>query len=165
MTKWYRKRMRDDALRTFQLEKISEEEAMQMTEEDFLAFSQGVRFKLFSKFPLAPCMKSVADWKVKKLTNKELKQAAKDWYEDSVTAEAFYGHISGWDVSETTDMSNLFEDMKDFDEDISRWDVSNVQNMAWMFCNAEKFSDNIGSWNTANVQKCRACSWVLWLFL
>ena len=52
-----------------------------------------------------------------------------DWCDDSISAEAFYGHISGWDVSETTDMRALFKNMKDFNDDISRWDVSNVQNM------------------------------------
>ena len=56
-----------------------------------------------------------------------------DWNEDSISAEVFYGHISGWDVSEVTDISHLFKDAKDFDEDISAWDVSRVKKMARTF--------------------------------
>ena len=86
----------------------------------------------------------------KKFTNEELKQAVVDWCDDSVSAEVFYGHISGWDVSEVRDMSRLFQYMEDFNDDISRWDVSNAQNMERMFENAKVFNQDISSWNTAN---------------
>jgi len=159
--KWYKARKLANKAK-YDLEKMTEEEARQMTDEEFRQFSFDVKLQIATKFPTAPVLEH---YKGVKFGNEELRAAVKEWGENKEGITALCGHISGWDVSETTDMSNLFEDMKDFDEDISRWDVSNVQNMAWMFCNAEKFSDNIGSWNTANVQKCRACSWVLWLFL
>ena len=75
----------------------------------------------------------------KKLNNEELKQAVLDWREDSISAEVFHGHISDWDVSEVTDMSELFKDAKSFEEDMSGWDVSNVGNMQHMFRGASTF--------------------------
>ena len=38
-------------------------------------------------------------------------------------------------TSKTTDMSYLFCDKKEFNENISRWDVSNVKDMSYMFLN------------------------------
>ena len=83
-----------------------------------------------------------------KFTNKELKQAVKDWCDNSITAEVIYGQISGWDVSETTDMSGLFEDMKDFNEDISRWDVSKVEKMSRIFKGATSLNkEYVKNWS------------------
>jgi len=59
--------------------------------------------------------------------------------------------ISQWDVSEITDMSSLFEDNHEFNEDISNWDVSNVTTMEKMFCNATSFNQRIRKWNVKNV--------------
>jgi len=63
------------------------------------------------------------------------------------------------DVSEVTDMSNLFDfsDQElEFNEDlqkwdISQWDVSNVVNMEGMFANS-LFNGNISKWNVSNVR-------------
>ena len=54
-------------------------------------------------------------------------------------AESQYGHISTWDVSRVTNMSKLFKDKEDFNEDISYWNVSNVTDMSDMFFNAYLF--------------------------
>ena len=50
-----------------------------------------------------------------------------------------YGHISGWDVSNVTNMIFLFHSMLDFNEDLSKWDVSQVKCMYGMFSNAISF--------------------------
>ena len=50
------------------------------------------------------------------------------------------GNINTWDVSSVEDMSNLFFNQTDFNEDISSWDTSNVKYMAYMFKNAESFN-------------------------
>ena len=83
--------------------------------------------------------------------NKELKDVVKLWYENKEEFIKKYGHISDWDTSRVTDMSNLFEDMQSFNEDISRWNTSKVNNMDWLFGGATSFNQVISSWYTGNV--------------
>jgi len=66
-------------------------------------------------------------------------------------AEAKYGKISNWDVSDVTNMKELFSGKKSFNSDISRWDVSNVTNMEHMFYGALAFNQPIGGWDVLNV--------------
>ncbi len=63
----------------------------------------------------------------------------------------FNGDISGWDVRKVTDMSNMFKDNTVFDQDISSWDVRNVTTMAHMFNNAEAFNQDIARWEVDSV--------------
>lgn len=44
-----------------------------------------------------------------KINDDSIRIAVKDWLEDPLKAEAIYGHISGWDTSEVTDMSWIFQ--------------------------------------------------------
>lgn len=88
----------------------------------------------------------------KKIYGKEmLEKAVELWYNNPTYAESQYGHIRDWDVSSVRDMSKLFYDMWDFNDDISRWDVSNVENMSEMFHGAKKFNQPIGDWNVSKV--------------
>ena len=61
----------------------------------------------------------------------------------------FNGDISRWDVSNVTDMKEMFW-RSEFDGDISRWDVSNVTNMQGMFMNS-LFNGDINNWDVSNV--------------
>ena len=70
---------------------------------------------------------------------------------DTSSVEQQYGHIKNWDVSNITDMQNLFPANTDFNRDISSWDVSNVTNMSRMFKTAKKFNQNIGGWDVSKV--------------
>ena len=59
------------------------------------------------------------------------------------------GDISDWDVSNVTNMTCMFYDSK-FNGDISNWDVSNVTDMQLMFFNS-KFNGDISNWDVSNV--------------
>lgn len=80
-----------------------------------------------------------------------LKEAVELWCNNRSRAEEQYGNISDWDVSEVTDMSDLFSGCTTFNDDISRWDVSKVTNMAGMFKEARAFNQPIGDWDVSNV--------------
>ena len=54
-------------------------------------------------------------------------------------------------TSKITDMSYMFSNEKEFNQDISNWDVSNVTNMKSMFYNAYKFNQPIGKWDVSKV--------------
>ena len=62
----------------------------------------------------------------------------------------FNGDISSWDVSQVTDMSNMFLETP-FNQDISSWDVSQVTDMNHMFDNARVFNQDIGDWDVSQV--------------
>ena len=80
-------------------------------------------------------------------------QAVKDW----INGGTFYcGHISDYDTSEVTDMSELFKDMEVFNDHISRWNLSNVTKIKGMFAGASNFDQSIGAWSTGNVKYMRS---------
>lgn len=81
-------------------------------------------------------------------TKEELKNAVMRWVDGDRDS---LGNISEWNTSNITDMSNLFYELNDFNEDISRWDVSNVENMEGMFNEAKAFNQPIGNWKVSNV--------------
>ena len=62
------------------------------------------------------------------------------------------GDISGWNVSNVTDMAYMFCDCYYLNQDLSDWDVSSVTNMAFMFCNCEYFNQDISCWNVSSVK-------------
>ena len=86
-----------------------------------------------------------------KINDDSIRIAVKDWLEDPLKAEAIYGHISGWDTSEVTDMWHLFSFKEQFNEPIGNWDVSNVTNMSAMFQKNTNFNQDISSWDVSNV--------------
>ncbi len=59
--------------------------------------------------------------------------------------------ITNWDVSNVTDMSFMFSNANSFNEDIGSWDVSNVAGMAGMFQGASSFNQDISQWNVSKV--------------
>ena len=81
---------------------------------------------------------NIYDYVIFEAKNKDELQVAVDlWYEDKEKAINYYGHISLWNTSLITDMSNLFKDkykeFNEFNDNINDWDVSNVINMEFMF--------------------------------
>merc|ERR1711939_959961 len=94
----------------------------------------------------------------RRLTDETVRDAVKLWC-DPATRQAVvdtYGEIGDWNVSAVTNMTNLFLNQKDFNENISRWDTSNVTSVGGMFEGASSFNQPVEGWNTANV---RYMSW------
>ena len=82
------------------------------------------------------------------------KNELKDIILQRIEAEGNKVDLNDIDVSEITDMSNLFGGTN-FNGDISSWDVSNVKNMCVMFYGCESFNQDISSWDVSNVTDMR----------
>ncbi len=63
----------------------------------------------------------------------------------------FNADISGWNVSNVTNMIATFSGAISFNQNISNWTTSAVTNMQQMFQGATSFNQPIGGWNTGNV--------------
>jgi len=86
-----------------------------------------------------------------RFNNETLRRAIDLWFANKDEAIRHYGDINTWNVSQVTDMNNLFYDRRDFNDDISNWDVGNVTNMQSMFNEASAFNQPIGRWNVSKV--------------
>ena len=62
-----------------------------------------------------------------------------------------YGHISKQKVGKVIDMSLLFENRSNFNENLNNWNVLNVTNMSNMFKNCSKFNSSLNKWNVTNM--------------
>ena len=79
-------------------------------------------------------------------TDGSIKEAVKEWCKGGDSMEAVkrrFGLIEEWDVSEVTDMEELFKDQKEFNADLSGWDVSKVTDVSCMFSRATAFNTNL----------------------
>jgi surface protein len=59
--------------------------------------------------------------------------------------------LNEWDVSNVTNMSNLFIAKNTFNEELNEWDVSNVTNMSNLFVGCTNFNKPLNNWNVSNV--------------
>ena len=62
----------------------------------------------------------------------------------------FNQDITGWDVSNITDMTSLFATTP-FNQNISGWTTSNVTEMNAMFSSNSVFNQPIGNWDVSSV--------------
>ena len=85
------------------------------------------------------------------LDDTNFQDAVNLWFENQEDANATYGHITDWNTSAVTDMSNAFKNHSTFNENISDWNVSSVTNMTRMFEGAQDFNQTIGNWDTSSV--------------
>jgi surface protein len=93
------------------------------------------------------------------LTDGTIKAAAQLWVSNESSANATYGAVDTWDVSEVTSLENVwcgydadqcgleYEAMRKFNGDLSKWNVAKVNNMASTFEQAGKFNGDISDWN------------------
>jgi len=70
-------------------------------------------------------------------------------------ATAFNQPLNNWDVSKVTNMTYMFACIFDYDmsfnQPIGNWNVSSVTNMGGMFENSRSFNQNISNWDVSNV--------------
>jgi len=59
--------------------------------------------------------------------------------------------LNEWDVSNVTNMSDLFAGKNTFNEELNEWDVSNVTDMNGMFLGCSNFNKPLNNWNVSNV--------------
>jgi surface protein len=88
------------------------------------------------------------------LNNESIRVAVRDYFSGDKEKDAIikkYGRIEDWNTSKVTDMSFLFHNCFNFNEDISDWDTSNVTTMYDMFAGAFVFNQPIGKWDTSSV--------------
>jgi surface protein len=68
-------------------------------------------------------------------------------------ATAFNEDIGGWNTGKVTTMDQMFQSASAFNEDIGGWDVSKVTNMSNMFAQAVAFDQDISEWKTGSVNE------------
>jgi len=66
-------------------------------------------------------------------------------------ARAFNQPIGIWDTSNVTSISSTFYEADAFNQPLSGWDTSNVVDMGGTFRRCNIFNQDIGNWNTSNV--------------
>ncbi|EOA07000.1 Hypothetical protein, predicted transmembrane protein, DUF285 family [Mycoplasma yeatsii 13926] len=54
--------------------------------------------------------------------------------------------LDHWDVSNVTNMSHMFENASNFNQNISNWNTSKVRHMERMFWGAVNYKQNLSSW-------------------
>ena len=59
--------------------------------------------------------------------------------------------ISKWDVSNVSDMRDMFSGCKSFNSDLSKWNVSNVREMWRMFSGCLDFNSDLSKWDVSKV--------------
>ena len=83
--------------------------------------------------------------------NDDFRVAISEWLADESSAAKKYGRIQHWNTVNVTDMSQLFMNQTQFNENILDWNVSNVLSMREMFKGAEAFNHDIREWTVPSV--------------
>ena len=84
------------------------------------------------------------------LNNYTIRSAIKWCKENENWVHPLYGHISKWDISQVTNMNELFCNIN-FNEPIGEWNTGRVQDMSAMF-KGTRFNQSIGKWDTSRVE-------------
>ena len=83
------------------------------------------------------------------ITNRNIRGLVRLYMEgdyDSLPLDLQDKHIGEWNVSQVTNMINLFSGYDHFNEDLSMWDIRNVNNMNAMFYDCKEFNQPLNAW-------------------
>ena len=61
-------------------------------------------------------------------------------------AISFNQDISNWNISNVSDISDMFHDATNFNQPLKSWNVNKVTGIGRMFQNAKSFNQDISSW-------------------
>ena len=73
-------------------------------------------------------------------SDEDIREAVGLWCNNRKAAEEKYGPIRDWNTRQVTDMSELFSNKTNFNDDIGCWDTSTCTSMEHMFCGARVFN-------------------------
>ena len=78
-----------------------------------------------------------------------------DFSELCAVNPAFNQDISGWNMASATTLDAAFASATSFNQPIGSWNVSNVTSMNQVFQSANAFNQDLSGWNTSNVTTMR----------
>ena len=81
----------------------------------------------------------------------ELKKAVNEWCSNKEEAIIKYGNIGYWNTIYINNMTNLFYNKSQFNDNIEDWNTSNVTDMFCTFHSAKSFNQSLNNWNINNV--------------
>ncbi|WP_299266467.1 BspA family leucine-rich repeat surface protein [uncultured Psychrosphaera sp.] len=99
---------------------------------------------------MAQAFHSASNMNINATDTPDLSQVT-NMYDMFYNATSFNSDISQWNVSNITNMERMFYGADTFNQNISEWDVSSVTSMERMFSNAYAFNQYISQWNVSNV--------------
>lgn len=67
---------------------------------------------------------------------------------EAQTPSVFNQPLNNWDVSKVTNMGSIFGRLTAFNQPLNNWNVSNVTNMDYAFFGTSSFNQNLSSWIT-----------------
>lgn len=73
---------------------------------------------------------------------------------------AFYGDVSGWDMTNAEITTGMFQDCIKFNCDISCWNVENIRRCNYMFRNCIAFRQNLSKWDMKSITKGNDKAWM-----
>lgn len=68
-------------------------------------------------------------------------------------ATALNQNLDSWDVSTVTNMQGMFKDATSFNKELNNWQVSSVVNMSEMFQGAKAFNQPLNRWDVSSVKE------------
>ena len=66
-------------------------------------------------------------------------------------SSAFNGSVNNWDTANVTNMKNIFFGAFNFNQSLNNWDISSLTDMSYMFYQASKFNQPLDNWNVSSV--------------